>query len=57
VIRWVGYDHPDLDGVLLICGCHTSCPEKYFNPADYRRMIVVRDEHTEPIEIIKKILA
>jgi hypothetical protein len=56
-INWVGHDHPGLDGVLLISGCHTSCPEKNFNPADYRRFIVVRDEQTDPEQIINKLLA
>jgi hypothetical protein len=56
-INWVGYDHPGLDGVLLISGCNTSCPEKNFNPADYGRFIVVCDELSDPEEIIKIILA
>jgi len=56
-INWTGADQPDAKAVLIICGCNTACPEKNFDPARYKMLLVVRDQETAPEELIKKIIA
>lgn len=34
-VTWVAADFPRPDGMLLICGCHSVCPLKHYNQADY----------------------
>ncbi len=53
---WVGQDEPDIDALLLICGCRTACAEKSFHPARYNRFIVVRDEEQSPERIAQRLL-
>jgi hypothetical protein len=55
-IEWAIPDQPGVDVLLLICGCHTACPEQHFNTADYRRVILVIDGRTTP-EIITEQLS
>jgi len=55
-IAWVGPDHPDREAVLLICGCHTSCPVKNLLPEDEARLILVRDDQATPAEMAQKII-
>jgi hypothetical protein len=47
-IIWVGPDHPEREILLMICGCHTSCPLKNLSPEDEARLILVNDERTVP---------
>jgi hypothetical protein len=54
-VTWVSPDHPDRETVLLICGCHTSCPVKNLPPEDGARLILVRDIQTAPEETARKI--
>jgi hypothetical protein len=56
-INWVGFNHSGLEALLLITGCHTSCPEKNFHPADYNLFIVVRDNLTTPASVVEKIIS
>ena len=57
-VNWVGTDQTDCDTVLLICGCHTACPVKNFQPADDSLFITVTDNKTPPAaEVIEKIIS
>jgi hypothetical protein len=56
MVNWVGADQAGCDAILIISGCHSACPEKNFQPADYRLFITVTDNETSPEEIAKKIL-
>lgn len=55
-IRWTSPDHPHPDGLLLICGCHTSCPLKFFNPEDYTVFLLVNNHEEPPEAIAEKLI-
>ncbi|MDD5169631.1 MAG: hypothetical protein PHN75_12490 [Syntrophales bacterium] len=55
-IDWVSPDQPDIDALLLICGCYAACPEKYCDPAHYKFFIVIRDAYEPPNRIARKLL-
>ncbi len=53
---WADPDQPDIDALLIICGCHTACPEKNFRSSDYSLFLVINDIKTSSDEVMEKIL-
>lgn len=49
-VEWVSIEDQPFDAVLLICGCHTGCPEKDL-PSVPCQVFSVFDNHCEPSEI------
>lgn len=56
-VDWVGPDHPDRNTLLMICGCHTSCPVKNLSPKDEARLILINDARTAPETTAQKLLS
>jgi hypothetical protein len=55
-IEWVSIEDPPFEAVLVINGCARACKEKDLASELQWRIISVRDDHADPISIIKKIL-
>jgi hypothetical protein len=57
LIEWVTLDDRDLETVLVICGCDTSCPvENMVQPARLR-IVSIRDNERDPAEIVHSLLS
>lgn len=54
-IEWVSIEAPPFEAVLVINGCARACKEKDLESEHQWRIISVRDDHTDPKLIIKKI--
>lgn len=54
-IEWVSIEDPPFEAVLVINGCARACKEKDLESEHQWRIISVRDDHTGPILIIKKL--
>ena len=56
-VNWVMADQAGYEAVLVICGCHTACPAKFFTPDDYKLFMVVTDDATSSGTVAEKIIA
>ncbi len=50
-VRWAGADAPRPDGMLLLCGCHSVCPLKHYDPSGYGCFVVVDSDRVSPATI------
>ena len=55
-IRWLTLEDPDIEAVLVICGCDIACPEKDLDFSAYRRVISIRSDVPEPGSIVETLL-
>ncbi|HNV57598.1 MAG TPA: hypothetical protein PK953_09740 [Smithellaceae bacterium] len=55
-VTWVAADFPRPDGMLLICGCHSVCPLKHYNQADYGFFILVDSDRKSPGSVAGSII-
>ncbi|MGO8880232.1 MAG: hypothetical protein ACLPVO_17890 [Desulfomonilaceae bacterium] len=55
-IEWVTLDDPDFDAILMISGCDTACPERSIDFSAYDRILSVRDDKSDPRQIVEALL-
>jgi len=53
---WVGADTPQPDGILLLCGCHSVCPLKHYDPSGYGCFVVVDSDRELPATIADRMV-
>lgn len=51
-IEWVTLNDEGIDAVLAISACETACLEEKIDWSPYNRVVAVRDDKTDPDEII-----
>lgn len=52
-VEWVTLDDLEIDAVLVISACASACPEEKIDFSPYERVVTLRDDKTDPIEIIR----
>ena len=52
-VEWVTLDDQGIDAVLVISACDTACPEEKIDLSPYGRVVAVRDDRTDPDEIVR----
>lgn len=56
-IEWVTLDDPDFETVLVISGCDVACPTEHMVSTACRRIVSVRDDKSDPAEIVQSLLS
>lgn len=52
-VEWVTLDDREIDAVLVISACASACPEEKIDFSPYERVVTLRDDKTDPSEIIR----
>ena len=55
-VEWVTLDDENFDAVLMISGCDTACPEESLDLSAYDRILFIRDDKSDPQEVIESLL-
>ena len=57
LIEWVTLDDPGFECVLVISGCDTSCPAEKMVTGARRRIVIIRDDKSDPAEIVQRLIS
>jgi hypothetical protein len=55
-IEWVTLADSNFSTVLVISGCETACPEPNLDPLEAHCIVSVKDDKTDPREIVATLL-